>query len=625
MTRTGSSSQLGELRRYSKGLRSSSKKSAVYSDYYEEESRKESTGNLANNRSISLGALHQGSSPLEPRMAQLETLEAKMASIEVSLSTTPRRKKPSSTASTPVPPPVHGLFGTRAASEQEENRVEALCQGLKGNLWNRGLRQGGNGSLTDRERKTAQERLGRLKSDLDSKRLTIKNIKIALDTIDISDNIDVRIQQAELEYQLGREELNLLSIMEESRNLQVLLEENNVQQQTIFSYIGNSTVSLHGIELMYDPKSPQFGVNHREEGGVLVEWASETSGLVKGDRLLEVNGKLVTRAEEVGRLLVVAPSPAQVVVMRKQRADQLMSHLQAELSVVKEKAGEAERTRDSFRRDNLRLTHRISYLEEQVAELLERARESKPKAVPQVFQKGNQVALVANLPGLEKTENNLPQAKARSHHEEARSAKSVDVIEKPKRKKDLPSARSTHSLDVECSRQRHSDHLSGEPRQRHIREARSSLFNFLDRTKYDFDSEPNLDCSSESSLRHKKDKVRPVPPKKPIRLSLTRATSLQSVENSEKKSLKRTHKGEAPPVPPLINGHSKGVAKNYSILINGHKDNHTTSQTNGQINVQIKNQNGHANTINGSHSHNHNHKHNHSHTIHLTQSESKWC
>ncbi|KAE8743214.1 hypothetical protein FOCC_FOCC011194, partial [Frankliniella occidentalis] len=34
-----------------------------------------------------------GDPDLEPRMAQLETLEAKMASIEVSLSTTPRRKK----------------------------------------------------------------------------------------------------------------------------------------------------------------------------------------------------------------------------------------------------------------------------------------------------------------------------------------------------------------------------------------------------------------------------------------------------------------------------------------------------------------------------------------------------
>lgn len=38
-------------------------------------------------------------------------------------------------------------------------------------------------------------------------------------------NIDVRIQQAEIEYQLGREELNLLTLLEESRNLQACLDE----------------------------------------------------------------------------------------------------------------------------------------------------------------------------------------------------------------------------------------------------------------------------------------------------------------------------------------------------------------------------------------------------------------
>lgn len=40
-------------------------------------------------------------------------------------------------------------------------------------------------------------------------------------------NIDVRIQQAELEYQLGREELNLLTLLEETRALQLCIEESN--------------------------------------------------------------------------------------------------------------------------------------------------------------------------------------------------------------------------------------------------------------------------------------------------------------------------------------------------------------------------------------------------------------
>lgn len=87
--------------------------------------------------------------------------------------------------------------------------------------------------------------------------------------------------------------------------------------------------------------------------------------------LLEVNGKLVLvkSKEDMVRLLAVSPDPAQLVVMRRRppHLEQLMSSLRAELMTVREQAGEAERTRDSFRSDNLRLTHRISYLEEQVS------------------------------------------------------------------------------------------------------------------------------------------------------------------------------------------------------------------------------------------------------------------
>ncbi|XP_014246363.1 uncharacterized protein LOC106664851 [Cimex lectularius] len=637
MTRMGSASHIGEVRRFSKGIRSS-KKSILYSDYYDEDSKKDN--NLANQRSISLGALHQGGT-LEPRMAQLETLEAKMASIEVSLSTTPRRKKSGSTASTPVPPmpiavpanniannlfinspvetngtiinppAVNGhkdisreLDGLRIAAFKEKENVHCLKNG-----WSTLGRPVQNG-LNDKERKAIQDKMLRLKSEQDSKRLAIKNIKIALDTIDISDNIDVRIQQAELEYQLGREELNLLSILEEIRNLQACLEENVVSLQTIFSYIGNSAVSLIGVELMYDAKSPQFGAGQREEGALYIEWAADGSGLCKGDRLLEVNGKLVVGKgkEDMCRLLSVSPSPAQIVVMRKhsQRPEQIMSHLQAELSVVKEKAGEAERTRDSFRSDNLRLTHRISYLEEQVAELLERARESKAAPMPQVFQKGNQVALVANLPGLDKSEQQLPSPRPKAN-DEVRSTKSVDVlIEKPKRKKDLSQERCTNSLNIDTGvptrKHRHhhdrsTDHLHGEQRQKHIREARSSLFAFMDKksSKYsDFDSESSYirdvsshnDCSSESSLRYykKHDKIRPIPPKKPIRLSLHRATSLQSMD-SEKKPLKRTHKGEAPPIP-MSNGQMSNTVKSDQILqSNGHCiSNHTSNSHSAHMN-----------------------------------------
>lgn len=57
-------------------------------------------------------------------------------------------------------------------------------------------------------------------------------------------NIDTRIQQAELEYQLGREELNLLSLMEETNKHKCRLEE--IEQNT--EQNENSTLFKYGIE-----------------------------------------------------------------------------------------------------------------------------------------------------------------------------------------------------------------------------------------------------------------------------------------------------------------------------------------------------------------------------------------
>lgn len=57
-----------------------------------------------------------------------------------------------------------------------------------------------------------------------------------------SSNIDTRIQQAELEYQLGREELNLLSLMEETNKHKCRLDEieqHNEQSEnvTLYTYV----------------------------------------------------------------------------------------------------------------------------------------------------------------------------------------------------------------------------------------------------------------------------------------------------------------------------------------------------------------------------------------------------
>lgn len=63
---------------------------------------------------------------------------------------------------------------------------------------------------------------------------------VMIDAIANFSNIDVRIQQAELEYRLGREELELLTLHEESRALQTALELAETQEKqkndTIFRY-----------------------------------------------------------------------------------------------------------------------------------------------------------------------------------------------------------------------------------------------------------------------------------------------------------------------------------------------------------------------------------------------------
>lgn len=88
--------------------------------------------------------------------------------------------------------------------------------------------------------------------------------------------------------------------------------------------------------------------------GLWIEWALDGEGLYRGDRLIEVNGKLVisrTR-DELQRLIGAnGNGKCQLVVVRKRNLS--ISHQQL----------------IQFQEDNLRLQHRISYLEEHVREL----------------------------------------------------------------------------------------------------------------------------------------------------------------------------------------------------------------------------------------------------------------
>ncbi|XP_043577846.1 uncharacterized protein LOC122565688 isoform X2 [Bombus pyrosoma] len=554
---------------------------------------KEDLGLKLQQRSVSLTALHTGSGTqqqyLEPRMAQLETLEAKMASIEVSLSTTPRRKKGGSISGGVISPAGHRnrdhykeLDALRIALRDKENIIQTLKGQLCNTLSNRLALRNGAPPLTEADRKAAEERLQRLRRDADNKRLAIKNLKLALERLDITDNIDVRIQQAELEYRLGREELELLTLREESRALQAALELAETQEKqkndTIFSCISGSTqVTIHAVEVSADPKSPRFGAGPREDTpGLYVDWAVEDSGLCKGDRILEVNGKLVVGAgrSDLARLLAVAPDAAQIVVLRK---------------------GESLAALRTLRSDNLRLTHRIGYLEEQVRDLLAPSRAEVPADPPptrqeqvQVFQKGPQVtALVANLPGLNvrnsmELRQSLPTVRSRHNDHSKRSldvkisnefdSSSASIFNghhksRSKQKhQGFPLTRSTASLDCKQTQ------IQSQLQRRRPPRVESALEHLSKNRKnssqvqpLDFDSEPTyyrLQTQSRASensdisvvYSSKESKSRPAPPKKPLRLSLHRAASLQSVESAPpsahheiaKKPMKRSHKGDPP-------------------------------------------------------------------------------
>ncbi|XP_015186160.1 PREDICTED: uncharacterized protein LOC107071568 isoform X2 [Polistes dominula] len=514
-----------------------------------------------------------------------------MASIEVSLSTTPRRKKGGSLAGGVVTSSLghrnkdhyKELDALRIALRDKENIIQTLKGQLCNSLSNRlALRNGAAPPLTEADRKATEERLQRLRRDADNKRLAIKNLKLALERLDITDNIDVRIQQAELEYRLGREELELLTLREESRALQTALELAETQEKrkndTIYSCISGSTqVTVHAVEISADPKSPRFGAGPRDEmPGLYVDWAIEDSGLCKGDRILEVNGKLVVGASknDLTRLLAVAPDAAQIVVLRK---------------------GESLAALRTLRSDNLRLTHRIGYLEEQVRDLLAPTRTELSSTDlslagqehVQVFQKGPQVTtLVANLTS-PKVRNptdlrqSLPSMRGRqndhgrssSHFVTSRSPKENDFFsdgvsygghQKPRNRQKhqaFPLGRSTVSLDCkqmqsQLQRRRLATTMESRMESRKSQQLQTLEFD-SEPTYYRQDSQSRVSENSEilSTYSSQETKIRPAPPKKPLRLSLHRAASLQSVESappaatttlheSTRKSSKRNHRGE---------------------------------------------------------------------------------
>ncbi|XP_033153611.1 uncharacterized protein LOC117136702 [Drosophila mauritiana] len=523
-------------------------------------------------------------------------------------STTGRRRKGGSLGGT--------LSSRSTRSESKELRSalqdrEAVIQNLRIQLCLGKLPRPTGPPLDESEKPAAEQKLNRLKTEAENKRIKIKNLKSALEKLDITDNIDIRIRQAELEYALGREELQMLSIVEEARALQARLEKSKPEAQTLYNIISSGvSLSLHAVHAT----SGRWAVQQRtDQPGFYVEWALEGDGLYKGDRILEINGRLVTgKSKEELQKQVGNSGKCQMVVLRKKSVPIPQKQL------------------DQEKENNMRLQHRISYLEEQVREL-QTVKEhhpshqqqqqqqqnpqqtssnqsqhvtsisissppSTPPEKPLIFQRGNYITTLVGGKPIElmgddmastqtppghvtKTlikENTHIDLRDRLSHMYSMPSKSLSAskisinsdsayMQHHRREKERHRDRqhrerprdplqqqqqlhrehlmSTHARSVE-----HLNHYNGLDRRRDTpRQSESSTLRA--RLPSDMRSVKSLDFDSENESKPATETrtTRPTPPKKPLRLSLQRAQSLQTVELhpcadiERKRPMKRVH------------------------------------------------------------------------------------
>lgn len=144
----------------------------------------------------------------------------------------------------------------------------------------------------------------------------------------------------------------MLSLVEEAQALQSRFDKSKADIGTIFSALQSGTnLSLAAVTANVG----KWSATTRAEGnGLWIEWAMEGEGLFRGDRLLEANGTVVCAKsrDDLQRILGTSGKCQLVVLRRKMNPAQHQQLIQTQ-------------------EDNMRLQHRISYLEEQVKDLLE--------------------------------------------------------------------------------------------------------------------------------------------------------------------------------------------------------------------------------------------------------------
>lgn len=182
--------------------------------------------------------------------------------------------------------------------------------------------------------------------------------------------------------------MQLLSIVEEARAIQSRLEKSN-EDNTLFSLIQNGQVlALYAVQANTGKWNASL-----KNGAFYIDAVDVSEELYRGDRILEINGKiLLGNSKEELQKLVVNTKKCDIVVIRKKNVVNVISQQQLQQSQA----------------DNVRLQHRISYLEEQVKELLvTKEFNEKMKSSPTLRENRNERTHITSI-SISSSPNNTP-------------------------------------------------------------------------------------------------------------------------------------------------------------------------------------------------------------------------
>jgi len=238
---------------------------------------------------------------------------------------------------------------------------------------------------------------------LTRKRRQIKKKKEQLRRIQDDGNIDVKISLAEMEYSLEKDQIEMMNLSQKIQtarmeNVKMSALKEISKQENLYRNVENSKTSLlYGHQL---DKQHLENICVRYEGfGLEIREDSQDEKLQAGDRVIEINGEDVLRILPASwnSMLEVTQPPIKIVVLRSVEPvgnDNATSSdlkfdvahvngLKDDIAMIQTRLSEKLREgrhvslelasvqmqRDKLAGDNTRLSHRIQYLEEQVAHL----------------------------------------------------------------------------------------------------------------------------------------------------------------------------------------------------------------------------------------------------------------